>query len=99
MSASANTFVDGVFVCMNGSPCIPACHVHAVAYAADGIEPFSTLFSVLLLKLVQGRNVCQLFVHPSGHGLVGPLGVPRGYLVCMGRSEGRPLVSKLCVVL
>ena len=46
MSASANTFVDGVFVCMNGSPGIPACDLHAVSYAADGIEPFSTpLFS------------------------------------------------------
>ena len=29
---------------MNGSPGIPACDVHAVSYAADGIEPFSTPF-------------------------------------------------------
>ena len=39
-----NTFVDGVFVCMNGMPGIPACDVHDVSYAADRMEPFSTPF-------------------------------------------------------
>ena len=29
---------------MNGSPGIPACDVHAVSYADDGIGPFSTPF-------------------------------------------------------
>ena len=44
MSASANTFFDSVFVCMNGFPGIPECDVHAVSYAADGVEPFSNPF-------------------------------------------------------
>ena len=38
------TFVDGWSVGMNGSPSSPAWELHAVSYAAEGIEPSRTPF-------------------------------------------------------
>ena len=41
-SDSANIFLEGSSVCMNGSPIIPAFDVHAVSHAAEGMVPLST---------------------------------------------------------
>ena len=41
MAARAKILVDGRLVWMYGSLTFLACEVHAVSYAADGIEPFN----------------------------------------------------------
>ena len=42
--ATVNILVDGWSVGMNGSPSSPVLEVHAVSYAAEGMEPSRTPF-------------------------------------------------------
>ena len=41
-SASANIVLEGSYVCMNGSPILPAFDVHAFSHAAGVMVPLST---------------------------------------------------------
>ena len=77
-SASANIFLEGSSVCMNGSPIIPAFYVHEVSHASECMVPLNThpfrcssmsgLESSCLGVFIM-INCCVIF--HSGHGCKG----------------------------
>ena len=76
--ATVNILVDGWSVGMNGSPSSPALEVHAVSYAAEGMEPSRIPFLIFPYVSCKGGAAVVAAQALSGTTMGGAMGMRVG---------------------